>query len=181
MPRTARASFTATSSPPTFSSARAATPRSSTSGWRKWERRSAHEADVTDDGRHAAGASWSGNRRLYGAGAGARRGGRSPRRHLELRPGALRNGQGDAARAAAVRLRVEASPELERIVSKCLETDRELRYQHAADLRTDLERLRRGQGANGGAARGARASPRAVVRDRRGRRRRHRRCRGRDL
>ena len=49
--------------------------------------------------------------------------------------------------AAAVRLRVEASPELERIVSKCLETDRELRYQHAADLRTDLERLRRGQDA----------------------------------
>jgi eukaryotic-like serine/threonine-protein kinase len=36
---------------------------------------------------------------------------------------------------------------LERIVSKCLETERELRYQHAADLRTDLERLRRGQGA----------------------------------
>ena len=47
----------------------------------------------------------------------------------------------------AVRLRVEASPELECIVSKCLETERELRYQHAADLRTDLERLRRGQGA----------------------------------
>ena len=46
----------------------------------------------------------------------------------------------------AVQLRVEASPELERIVSKCLETERELRYQHAADLRTDLERLRRGQG-----------------------------------
>ena len=49
--------------------------------------------------------------------------------------------------AQAVRLRVEASPELERIISKCLETERELRYQHAADLRTDLERLRRGQGA----------------------------------
>jgi serine/threonine protein kinase len=47
----------------------------------------------------------------------------------------------------AVRLRVEASPELERIVSKCLETEPELRYQHAGDLRTDLERLRRGQGA----------------------------------
>src|SRR5688572_4941070 len=47
----------------------------------------------------------------------------------------------------AVRLRIDASPELERIVSKCLETERELRYQHAADLRTDLERLRRGQGA----------------------------------
>ena len=44
----------------------------------------------------------------------------------------------------AVRLRVEQSPELERVISKCLETDRDLRYQHAADLRTDLERLRRG-------------------------------------
>jgi serine/threonine protein kinase/tetratricopeptide (TPR) repeat protein len=46
--------------------------------------------------------------------------------------------------APAVRLRVEASPELERVISKCLETDRALRYQHAADLRTDLERLTRG-------------------------------------
>src|SRR5262249_40384866 len=46
--------------------------------------------------------------------------------------------------APAVRLRVEASPELERVISKCLETDRDLRYQHAADLRTDLERLQRG-------------------------------------
>jgi serine/threonine protein kinase len=43
----------------------------------------------------------------------------------------------------AVRLRVEASPELERIISKCLETARDLRYQHAAHLRTDLERLAR--------------------------------------
>ncbi len=46
--------------------------------------------------------------------------------------------------APAVRLRVEASPELERVISKCLETDPDLRYQHAADLRTDLERLTRG-------------------------------------
>jgi serine/threonine protein kinase/tetratricopeptide (TPR) repeat protein len=43
----------------------------------------------------------------------------------------------------AVRLRVEASPELERIIAKCLETDPALRYQHTADLRTDVERLRR--------------------------------------
>ena len=46
--------------------------------------------------------------------------------------------------APAVQLRVEESPELERVISKCLETDRDLRYQHAADLRTDLERLKRG-------------------------------------
>ena len=52
--------------------------------------------------------------------------------------------------APAVRLRVEESPELERVISKCLETDRELRYQHAADLRTDLERLRGGAGSTTG-------------------------------
>ena len=46
--------------------------------------------------------------------------------------------------APAVRLRVEESPEVERVISKCLETDRELRYQQAADLRTDLQRLTRG-------------------------------------
>ena len=46
--------------------------------------------------------------------------------------------------APAVRLRVEDFPELERIISRCLETHRDRRYQHAADLRTDLERLARG-------------------------------------
>jgi len=49
--------------------------------------------------------------------------------------------------APGVRLRVEGAPELERIISKCLETDRALRYQHAAELRTDLARLRSGTGA----------------------------------
>jgi tetratricopeptide (TPR) repeat protein/predicted Ser/Thr protein kinase len=33
--------------------------------------------------------------------------------------------------------------ELEQIVSKCLEKDRNLRYQHASEIRTDLQRLRR--------------------------------------
>ena len=47
---------------------------------------------------------------------------------------------------AAVRLRVEQSPDLERIISKCLEADRELRYQHASDIRTDLQRLKRDTG-----------------------------------
>jgi serine/threonine protein kinase len=44
---------------------------------------------------------------------------------------------------AAMRLRVEPSPGLERIIARCLEPDRELRYQHASDIRTDLQRLRR--------------------------------------
>jgi hypothetical protein len=33
--------------------------------------------------------------------------------------------------------------ELGRILSKCLENDRELRYQHASEIRTDLQRLKR--------------------------------------
>jgi eukaryotic-like serine/threonine-protein kinase len=48
---------------------------------------------------------------------------------------------------AAVRLGVERSPDLERIISKCLEADRELRYQHASDIRTDLQRLKRDSGS----------------------------------
>jgi serine/threonine protein kinase len=41
------------------------------------------------------------------------------------------------------RLNPEAPSELERIVDKCLEKDPGLRYQHAADLRSDLKRLKR--------------------------------------
>ena len=48
--------------------------------------------------------------------------------------------------APGVGVRVAASPELERIIAKCIEPDRALRYQHAADLRADLERLERGSG-----------------------------------
>src|SRR5437588_985581 len=42
-----------------------------------------------------------------------------------------------------VRLNPDLPAELERIVNKCLEKDRNLRYQHAADIRTDLQRLKR--------------------------------------
>jgi serine/threonine protein kinase len=42
-----------------------------------------------------------------------------------------------------LRLNPDVPPDLERIVAKCLEKDRNLRYQHASDIRTDLQRLKR--------------------------------------
>jgi len=49
----------------------------------------------------------------------------------------------DESPTPAVRFNPDVPAELERIISKCLEKDRNLRYQHAADIRTDLQRLKR--------------------------------------
>jgi eukaryotic-like serine/threonine-protein kinase len=49
----------------------------------------------------------------------------------------------DGTPASAVRLNPDLSAELERSITKCLEKDRNLRYQSATDIRTDLQRLKR--------------------------------------
>ena len=49
----------------------------------------------------------------------------------------------DATPTSPVRLNLDLPLELERIIYKCLEKDRGLRYQHASEVCIDLQRLRR--------------------------------------
>ncbi|MGB0117294.1 MAG: protein kinase [Terriglobales bacterium] len=64
----------------------------------------------------------------------------------------------ERAPVAPVRLNPDVPTELERILNKALEKDRDLRYQHAGDVRTDLQRLKRDTESSGVAV--ARTAPR---------------------
>ena len=58
-------------------------------------------------------------------------------------PGVIFDAILNRAPVPPVRLNPDVPAELERIIDKCLEKDRDLRYQHASDIRTDLQRLKR--------------------------------------
>jgi eukaryotic-like serine/threonine-protein kinase len=58
-----------------------------------------------------------------------------------------------------VRLNPAVPSELERIIDKCLEKDRNLRYQHASDLCIDLQRLKRDSGPSTQAPTGTATRP----------------------
>ena len=49
----------------------------------------------------------------------------------------------DAVPTPLVRLNPDVPPKLEDIINKCLEKDQSLRYQHASDIRSDLQRFKR--------------------------------------
>jgi serine/threonine protein kinase len=57
--------------------------------------------------------------------------------------GVITDGILNRAPAPLARFNPEIPPKLEEIISKALEKDRKLRYQHASEIRTDLQRLKR--------------------------------------
>jgi eukaryotic-like serine/threonine-protein kinase len=63
-------------------------------------------------------------------------------------PGVIIDAILNRAPISPVRLNPDLPLKLEEIISKALEKDRNLRYQHAADIRADLQRLKRDTGSH---------------------------------
>jgi serine/threonine protein kinase len=69
----------------------------------------------------------------------------------------------DGSPTSAVRLNPDVPAKLEDIIQKALEKKRDLRYQHAADMGTDLQRLKRDSESGHFSATGSTPGPATVV------------------
>jgi serine/threonine protein kinase/Flp pilus assembly protein TadD len=71
----------------------------------------------------------------------------------------------DAAPTSILRVNPDVPIDVERIINKCLEKDRNLRYQHASEIRADLQRAKRDTDSASGVIQSA-VIPRSPVRAR---------------
>ena len=66
------------------------------------------------------------------------------------------------APVSPIRLNADLPPKLEDLINKALEKDRNLRYQHASDIRADLQRLKRDTDSGRAAAQSSGSHPAAL-------------------
>jgi hypothetical protein len=142
MRHTRTGSCTATSSPPTSSSPADIRRRSSTSAWPEQAR--AEPLDARTD--------------LFSFGAVLYEMSTGRMAFSANTPAVIFAAILERMPVAVTRLNPDVSPELERIITKALEKDRNMRYQSAAEMRADLLRLQR----DSGSARAAIDSTRAI-------------------
>ena len=81
--------------------------------------------------------------------------------------GVIANAVLERAPVPPVRLNPDLPQKLEETITKALEKDRKLRYQSAAEIRTDLQRLKRDSDSGRAAAVTAQAEPHATVKTKR--------------